>query len=64
MPQSQEPNADGRMTPEQAALLKQLAEDALEPDAYKPQVTRGEAERRIAMLRAKIKLMGEPPHVQ
>ena len=55
---------DERMTPEQAALLKKLAEDAYEPDAFKPEVTRAEAARRIAMLRAELKLIGEPPHVQ
>jgi len=57
-------DADERMTPEQAALLKKLAEDAYEPEAFKPSVTRAEAERRIAMLRAKLKLIGNPPHVQ
>ena len=57
-------DADQRMTPEQSALLKKLAVDAYESDAFKPDVTRAEAERRIAMLRAKLKLIGEPPHVQ
>lgn len=52
------------MTSEQAELLRGLAEDANELDAFKSHVTRAEAARRIAMLRAKIKLMGNPPHVQ
>jgi len=51
-----------RMTPEQAVLLRKLAEDAYELDAYKREITRAEAERRIAMLRAKLKLLDEPPH--
>jgi hypothetical protein len=51
------------MTPEQAAGLKHLAEDALEPDAYDPTLTRDEAARRIEMLTAKLKLMSLPPHV-
>jgi hypothetical protein len=54
--------SDERMTPKQAALLKKLAEDTFELDAFKPNVTRAEAERRIAMLSAKLKLLGEPPH--
>jgi len=55
---------DERMTAEQAALLRKLAEDANELDVFKSDVTRAEAARRIAMLRAKLKLMGNPPHVQ
>ena len=50
------------MTPEQAALLKKLAEDAFELDAFQPEITRAEADKRIAMLRAKLKLLDEPPH--
>jgi len=54
--------ADEPMTSDQAALLKKLALQAYELDAFKPRVTRAEAERRIAMLSAKIKLLDEPPH--
>jgi hypothetical protein len=54
--------ADGSMTAEQAATLKRLAEAAYELDAFKPHLTRTEAEIRIAMLTAKLKLLGEPPH--
>ncbi len=55
------------MTVEQAATLKGLAEaayelDAYELDAFKPKLTRAEADQRIAMLTAKLKLLDEPPH--
>ncbi len=49
------------MTAEQAAQLRQLAHDTFEPDAFKPNLTRAEAERRIAALRAKLNLLDEPP---
>ena len=47
---------------EQAATLKQLAEAAFELDAFKPDLTRTEADLRIAALTAKLKLLGGPPH--
>jgi Protein of unknown function (DUF3072) len=50
------------MTGEQAATLKRLATAAYELDAYKPNLTRAEADLRIAALAAKLKLLGEPPH--
>jgi hypothetical protein len=50
------------MTAEQAATLKRLATAAYEPDAYKPNLTRAEADLRIAALAAKLKLLGGPPH--
>jgi hypothetical protein len=50
------------MTAEQAATLKRLAEAAYELDAFKPNLTRAEADLRIAMLTAKLKLLDEPPH--
>jgi hypothetical protein len=50
------------MTVEQAATLKGLAEAAYELDAFKPNLTRAEADLRIAMLTAKLKLLDEPPH--
>ena len=40
------------MTPEQAATLKQLAKAAYELAAFKPNLTRAEADLRIAMLTA------------
>jgi hypothetical protein len=50
------------MTAEQAATLRRLAEAAYERDAFQPNLTRDEADLRIAMLAAKLKLLGEPPH--
>jgi hypothetical protein len=50
------------MTTEQAATLKRLAKDAYERDAYKPNLTRAEADLRIKMLTAKLKLLDGPPH--
>jgi hypothetical protein len=52
------------MTSEQAALLKKLAFDAYEPEAFSPSLTQAEADQRIDMLQAKLRLMGEPPHTQ
>jgi hypothetical protein len=54
--------ADGLITGSQAATLKRLAQDAYELDAFKPNLTRTEADIRIAMLTAKLKLLDEPPH--
>ena len=54
--------ADGPMTEEQVALLKQLAIDAFEPDAFSLRLTRSEAMQRIAALRAKLRLQDGPPH--
>lgn len=42
--------------------MKRLAQEAYEPDAFKPNLRRAEADIRIAMLTAKLKLLGEPPH--
>jgi hypothetical protein len=61
-PQKAESTVVGLMTADQAALLKKIAFDAYEPEAFRPNLTRAEAERRIEMLQAKLKLMGEPPH--
>ena len=58
------PKAVGVMTSDQAIQLRQLAFDAYEPDAFRPNLTSMEAERRIAALRAKLRLMDDPPHVQ
>jgi hypothetical protein len=54
--------ADGLMTAAQAATLKRLAQDVYELDAFKPNLTRTEADIRIAMLTAKLKLLDGPPH--
>jgi hypothetical protein len=53
-----------RMTPEQASLLRKLAYEAYEPDAFRPELTKEDAEQRIVVLQAKLKLMSEPPHTQ
>jgi hypothetical protein len=53
---------NGPMTAEQAATLMRLARDAYELDAFKPNLTRAEADRRIAMLTAKLRLLDGPPH--
>jgi hypothetical protein len=50
------------MTIEQAVLLRKLAFDAYEPEAFSPCLTKAQAEQRIDVLRAKLRLMGEPPH--
>ena len=52
------------MSAEQAALLRRLAFDAYEPEAFSPNLTKAEAEQRIDVLQAKMKLMSEPPHTQ
>ena len=54
--------ADQLMTAAQAATLKRLAQDAYDLDAFRPSLTSAEADIRIAMLPAKLKLLGEPPH--
>ena len=54
--------ANRPMTAEQAATLKRLAEAAYELDAFKPNLTQDEADLRIAMLTAKLKLLDGPPH--
>jgi len=51
--------ANPPMTAAQAATLKRAA---YELDAFKPNLTRDEADLRIAMLTAKLKLLDEPPH--
>jgi DUF3072 family protein len=51
-----------RMTAKQSTLLRRLAYDGYEPEAFSEQLTQAEAQKRIAMLQAKLKLMDEPPH--
>jgi len=58
------PDTVTRMTPEQASILRKLAFDAYEPEAFSPELTAAEAEQRIGVLKAKLKLMSEPPHTQ
>jgi len=54
--------AQAPMAPAQAAELKQLAEEAFEPDAFDPSLTQAEAGERIRALKAKLRLLSEPPH--
>ena len=49
-------SGDDPMTGAQASYLKTLAEEAHEPSAFDPQLTKAEASRRIDRLRAKLKL--------
>jgi hypothetical protein len=51
-----------RMTPEQRTLLRRLASDGYELEAFSDQLTQSEAAKRISMLQAKLKLLDEPPH--
>ena len=55
-------SGDARMSDEQAAYLKSLSEQALEPEAFKRNLNAAEAARRIAALQAKLALMDGPPH--
>ena len=50
------------MTAEQAATLKRLAEAAYDLAAFKPNLTHDEADQRITILTAKLKLLDGPPH--
>lgn len=52
------------MSAEQVALLKTLAHAAYDVQAFDPNLSAEEAERRIATLLAKLELQGEPPHTQ
>jgi Protein of unknown function (DUF3072) len=61
-PRATTDDGDQPMTTAQAATLKGLAQDAYELDAFKANLTRAEAKKRIIMLTAKLKLLGGPPH--
>ncbi len=50
------------MTGAQASDLKTLSEEAFEPEAFKPNLSKAEASRRIDALKAKLRLQDEPPH--
>ncbi len=50
------------MTSEQAKLLKHLAQETYEPQAFKRNLTQAEAARRIPTLRQKNEIIGERPH--
>jgi len=55
-------NIRGGVWRKSAPAVKPLAQDAYELDAFKPNLTRPEADKRIAMLTAKLKLLDGPPH--
>jgi hypothetical protein len=50
------------MTAAQASYLKTLSEQARDPQAFDPDLTKAEASRRIDALRAKIQKASDPPH--
>ena len=50
------------MTEAQMLLLRRLAEEALEPEAFSRQLSSAEAQRRIEALGAKLRLQDGPPH--
>jgi DUF3072 family protein len=56
------PSVEGAMTQTQASTLKNLAEQAFEPEAFNARLTRAEAAQRIAALAAKLRLQDGPPH--
>lgn len=59
------PSGGGQpMTAEQTALLKRLATEAYDLDAFSARLTQAEASLRIATLQAKLKRLSEPPHTQ
>lgn len=58
------PGTVARMTLEQASLLRKSAFDAYEPEAFSAELTKTQAEQRIGVLQAKLKLVSEPPHTQ
>ena len=62
MKASSQTSGNARMSDEQAACLKSLSEQALEPEAFKRNLDGAEAARRIAALQAKLVLMDGPPH--
>ena len=55
-------SGDGAMTQTQASILKRVAEEAYEPEAFSPRLTKTEAARRIEALAAKLRLQDGPPH--
>jgi hypothetical protein len=62
MPKDQAFSAQEPMTAAQAAELKRLAAEALESDAFDPSLTKAEAAKRIEALKARLRLLSEPPH--
>jgi hypothetical protein len=50
------------MTGAQASYLKTLSEEARDPQAFDPTLTKAEASKRIDALKAKLGRMSQPPH--
>jgi hypothetical protein len=57
-----EPATAALMTAEQSELLKKLAHDAYDLEAFHPRLTQAQAQTRIVSLHAKLKLQDGPPH--
>jgi len=55
-------SGDDLMTGAQASYLKTLSQQAHEPEAFSERLTKAEASKRIAVLKAKLKLFSGPPH--
>jgi Protein of unknown function (DUF3072) len=55
-------SGDDPMTGAQVSYLKNLSEQAHEPDAFSERLTKAEASKRIDALEAKLKLFDGPPH--
>lgn len=54
--------SEAPMAEDQLKILKQLAQNSFELDAFDPNLTREQIEWRIAALKAKLILLDEPPH--
>jgi hypothetical protein len=57
-------SGDEPMTGAQASYLKTLSEEARDPQSFSENLTKAEASKRIDALKAKLRLMPEPPHTQ
>lgn len=55
-------SGDDPMTGAQASYLKTLSEQARDPQAFDPDLTKAEASRRIDALKAKLQKASDPPH--
>jgi hypothetical protein len=55
-------SGDEPMTGAQASYLKTLSEEAREPEAFSERLSKGEASKRIDVLKAKLALYDGPPH--
>ena len=60
--QPEAPTAEQPMAEDQLKVLKQLAQNSFELDAFDPNLTRDQIKWRIAALKAKLILLDGPPH--